>query len=498
VRFDGRTLVFAGADAFADAYRCLAAAAPDEDALVDFEADLGGYRSLRRAIVDQTAALVARDALTRMNLPDLMYFPDPYLRTLVNGDAQVRIGDALVTVTDELLGRDRGDDPRPGCYRNLGRWRDGDGDLTLSVEWVANLPLASSWLGVAGTATRTYRTQIVDREEHLVPVGPAALAARASYDNEETCERASDAYFDRVSLIQSNFGVQGNFEVVAALDDGGLQHFYRINDGASFPWIVGPVFSEGYHYLAVSLIQGSFFTQGNFELVAALDGGGIEHFYRDNDNPDHPWTSTAVFGGAQQYTGVSLVESGGGNLEVVASVAGGGLAYFLRWNLAPLTWSPSAIFSPTIAYDAVSMIYTDADTLEIVAAQHGGGLEHFTHPGVYPPPNFTHVATFGSEPYADVSLIQSNYGTVGNFEVVAVRPDGSMHHWFRDNDLATPWAAGALFGADGNGGVALIQSNYGVQGNFEVVTSQLWGGLRHYYRRNDVPPAFPWVTGPGF
>ena len=145
------------------------------------------------------------------------------------------------------------------------------------------------------------------------------------------------------------------------------------------------------------------------------------------------------------------------------------------------------------------MIYTDAGTLEIVAAQHGGGLEHFTHPGLYPPTGFTHVVTFGSEPYADVSLIQSNYGTVGNFEVVAVRPDGSMHHWFRNNDLSMPsWAAGALFGADANGGVALIQSNYDVQGNFGVVTSQLWGGLRHYYRRNDVYPTFPWVTGPAF
>jgi hypothetical protein len=37
-------------------------------------------------------------------------------------------------------------------------------------------------------------------------------------------------------LIQSNFGIKGNFEVVVRVL-GGLQHWYRNNDDPTLPWI---------------------------------------------------------------------------------------------------------------------------------------------------------------------------------------------------------------------------------------------------------------------
>jgi hypothetical protein len=510
VRFDGELLVFADGSDFGATYQCLAAADKgDGEALAAFEAAFPRHRSLRRLIADETAALVEQRALNRDNLPDLMHFPDAALQTLVDHTSRVRIGGEVVSVTSQLLGRDVDPDVDPGdcCrqYRNVGRW-DVDGDeQRLSSSWAAVLPLANSTLAFAGTSTRSYRVEIVDGGYHLVP-GGVTRAARGAQSCDLLCDpdpRSSDVYVDRVSLIQSNFGVEGNFEVVATRsdNDGGLQHYYRVNDGTSFPWIATPEFNQGYGYVAVSMIQGHYGGLGNFELVVARAGGLLEHFYRDNDEPNpFTWHPTEVFGHGA-YTGVSMIESSNGDFIAVASIQGGGLQAFYRPNASTATWSEGVPFSTDIEYSAVSLIESNDGTLEFVAAQAGGSLEHFTHPGANITTPFTHVYTFGSEVYRDVSLIQGNYGVPGNYEVVAVRPDDSLQHWYRTNYLVDPtlaWYPGAQFGGGAYTGAALIQSSFGSQGNFEVVTSLYGPGLRHYYRSNDSVPQMPWIMGPLF
>jgi hypothetical protein len=497
--FDGDTLVFDDAEGFAATYRCLVDTAADDDALAAFEADIGGHRSLRVAIAEQTEALVAEGALTRLNLPYLMYVPDPYLRSIADGSGRVRIGDRLVTITDDALGRERGGgSDECATYRHLGSWSD---DGVLTVEWAGNLALGDAWLGGAGTVARGYQLTITDGGERLVPDGGATIAAASSYGAEELCERSrSFALYDRVALIQGNFGVRGNFEVVAVRSDGRLQHFYRINDGSSFPWIEGPIFAAAPGgYSAVSMIQSSFGAQGNFEVVAAIAGGlGIEHHVRDNDLPNHPWSYTDTFGN-QSYNGVSLIERADGTFQVAASIDGVGLQSFERYNGgSTFDWSPpNPPFFDDIAYSAVSLVESSTGGLDLLTAHADGGLQHLSN-DTMPLWPFEDVETFASEVYFDVSMIQSNFGGAGNFEAVAIRPDGSMHHFFRDNDFALPWHVGGTFGAGAWTGAALIQSNYDVQGNFEVVTSLGDGDLRHYYRRNDEYPNFPWVTGPVF
>src|SRR5215207_7666701 len=89
-------------------------------------------------------------------------------------------------------------------------------------------------------------------------------------------------------------------------------------------------------------------------------------------------------------------------------------------------------------------------------------------------------------------LLQSKgFGSKGNFEVLLSDARIGLQHWWRNNDaqnVDTAWAQGN----QGNpivGSVismpALIQSNFGSKGNFDVVVPQ-GSGLQHWWRNNDA------------
>jgi hypothetical protein len=42
------------------------------------------------------------------------------------------------------------------------------------------------------------------------------------------------------------------------------------------------------------LIQSNYGTQGNFEVIVRV-GNALQHWYRDNDNPNLPWVQTSTF-----------------------------------------------------------------------------------------------------------------------------------------------------------------------------------------------------------
>ncbi|ETW95007.1 MAG: hypothetical protein ETSY1_32425 [Candidatus Entotheonella factor] len=192
----------------------------------------------------------------------------------------------------------------------------------------------------------------------------------------------------KAALVQSNFGDQGNFEVVVQ-EDGELCHYWRDNDDADLLWSEGPTecFGENIRS-APALIQSNFGDQGNFEIVVWQDDQ-LCHYFRDNDR---------------------------GNL---------------RWSREP-------------------------------------------------------TECFGENIRSAPALIQSNFGDQGNFEVVVQEGD-QLCHYFRDNDDEDePWSEGPTecFGEDIRSAPALIQSNFGDQGNFEVVVQQ-GNQLCHYFRNND-------------
>lgn len=93
------------------------------------------------------------------------------------------------------------------------------------------------------------------------------------------------------------------------------------------------------------------------------------------------------------------------------------------------------------------------------------------------------------------ALIQGRFGAKGNFELLTPEAAGGVFHAWRNNDNAfMPWSGAIPFG-QGLGpvsGVTMIQSNYGSPGNLEVVCNAA-GQLQFFWR--DSGPAFQW-NGP--
>jgi hypothetical protein len=129
-----------------------------------------------------------------------------------------------------------------------------------------------------------------------------------------------------------------------------------------------------------------------------------------------------------------------------------------------------------------------------VVVREGDKLRHYWRNNDAAGTPWTAGPLFGANVDSAPALIQSNFGTKGNFEV-AVREGTQLRHYWRNNDAAgTPWTAGPLFGSNVDSAPALIQSNFGTKGNFEVAVRQ-GIQLRHYWRNNDE---YPWTAGPLF
>src|SRR5262249_3896008 len=89
-------------------------------------------------------------------------------------------------------------------------------------------------------------------------------------------------------------------------------------------------------------------------------------------------------------------------------------------------------------------------------------------------------------------LIQSRFGSRGNFELVTpLSAGGGAHVWRNNDDPALPWVNDASFGQClGNvEAITMIQSNFGAPGNLEVV-ARVGTGLWAFYR--DSSPPFTW------
>lgn len=246
------------------------------------------------------------------------------------------------------------------------------------------------------------------------------------------------------SLIQSNY--DGNLEVVA-LVSGKLVHFYR--DAAGWhetPERFGASLSGN-----AALIQGRHEGRGNFEVVVPRQGGGMSHFWRDNDRPAHPWHRSTDFGEpGVRVDAVALIQSNYGNLEVVARI-GPRLAHYFRFNGV---WSGPKYFGPK-----------DAQGVDNASGAPG--------------------------------FMQARYTFPGNFVVVTPVVGGGMTRLARDNnDLASPWLVRESFGAGRViGAVSVLQSNLGRLGTQEVVGRES-GSFKvlHWYLDGDVAP--PTWRGP--
>jgi hypothetical protein len=145
------------------------------------------------------------------------------------------------------------------------------------------------------------------------------------------------------TLVQSNYGAQGNFELVCVLNNGKMQHFWRDNDHGMV-WNPGPIFGQADG--TPCMIQGQYGMGtedaiGNFELCVA-SGGQAHHWWRNNQG-DMSWYHSAAFAHDVRCIAGLLEGSFGFNLEVIVLRTDNRLQNYWRdgggWHEGPVIGS---------------------------------------------------------------------------------------------------------------------------------------------------------------
>ncbi len=290
------------------------------------------------------------------------------------------------------------------------------------------------------------------------------------------------------TLIQSNFGDQGNFEELVVHEDGRLCHYWRDNDDEpDFPWHKTVCFGENITS-DPTLIQSNFGDQGDFELVVN-QGGRLSHYWRDNDDPNLTWSDEPFCFGENITSAPTLIQSNfgdQGNFELVVN-QGGRLCHYWRDNDDPnLTWSDEPFCfgeNITSAPTLIQSNFGDQGNFELVVNQ-GGRLCHYWRDN--DDPNLTwsdEPFCFGKNITSDPTLIQSNFGDHGNFELVIQKEDQLCHWWRSNDDLDFPWKEGECFEinlvahwplAEGNGKTTTDISVNGHDG--VLINGPVWNG----------------------
>ncbi|MCM0592096.1 MAG: hypothetical protein HEQ35_24570 [Gloeotrichia echinulata IR180] len=291
-------------------------------------------------------------------------------------------------------------------------------------------------------------------------------------------------------LIQSSFGNLGNFELVVPANDGGLAFYWRDNDDENLPWN-GPIFfaQELGQVDAVTMIQSNFGHVGNLELVARI-GNQLAFFWRDAE-AESQWYGPFVVGSVEVPGNPVLIQSSfgnQGNFELVVPANNGGLAFYWRDNDDEnLPWNGPIFFAQELGQvDAVTMIQSNfghVGNLELVA-RIGNQLAFFWRDAEAESQWYGPFVVGSVEVSGNPVLIQSSFGNQGNFELVVPANDGGLAFYWRDNDDENlPWN-GPIFFAQEVGqvdAVTMIQSNFGHVGNLELV-ARIGNQLAFFWR----------------
>ena len=317
-------------------------------------------------------------------------------------------------------------------------------------------------------------------------------------------------------MVQSNIGDKGDFEVVVPHEKAGLVYCSRNNDTKGFPWGNSAVFAQELGYVdAVSLIQSNFGNPGNLEVVARVKD---RLFYLSGSGFDRTWSKPVTI--AEGVTGNPALIQGRygihGNFELVVPFAGGGIIHYWRNNDDPkLPWLRGDIFAQNLGnVDAVALIQSNIQDkagepqpghLEVIARVGNDLIHLWRNDGPAFKWSDSDPVKFYEGATGIPGFIQGNYGGVGNFEVVTPSKKGGMAHLRRNNDDPKnfPWKVATMFGGGNVTAVSLLQSNFTTStnpnisgpGDFEVA-ARIEGRTALYWR-HDLPP-FTWEDAKTF
>lgn len=132
---------------------------------------------------------------------------------------------------------------------------------------------------------------------------------------------------------------------------------------------------------------------------------------------------------------------------------------------------------------------------EIVVPAGDNKIEHWWRNNDDESHPWSRTATITGSGYDTAVMIQSTLGRDTNFEVVA-RKGSHLEHWWRDDSKPDqPWYSNGSFYNEAAGVPSFIQGNVGIPGNFEVLTATSNGGVRHLWRDNSN---FKWIDDTSF
>lgn len=295
------------------------------------------------------------------------------------------------------------------------------------------------------------------------------------------------------SMIWSTYGSRGNFDLVVPLANGGMAHYWRDNDDEALPWHGPEVFGhEAGMIHGVSLIQSNFGEQGNLEIVAVdVGGNNLMHFWRDS-GPSFDWhgpnriskdSLVPLFSGSP----VMIQSRSGqrGNFEVAVPRAEGGFSYYWRDNDdAGLAWhGPFDFASDAGIFSTATMIQSNFEGHLEMVARSGDELFFFWR-GSDIGAEWHGTELIATGVAGTPSMIQSSNVGKGNFDLVTPLRSGGLGYYWRDNDDPHLHWYGPFMFAMNTGrvdAVSLIQSDFGEQGNLELV-AQIDNQLAFFWR----------------
>lgn len=316
-------------------------------------------------------------------------------------------------------------------------------------------------------------------------------------------------------LVQGSYGTNANnFELVTAAPNGeGLVHYSRDNADKPPRWAGPTGFGFG-RVSGVSLIQSDFGPQRRNLEAVACEAGALVHYWRED--PSFIWyrRTTPVAAGVQGTPALlqrpPLLRMDGteerGDFEVVVPRAGGGLAHWWRRNTHPdLVWEGPDLFGEG-EFQAVAITQSNfgpdeppelpdgpqfrpRGNLEVVARQ-GGRLLHFWRDDDTAAWQGPREIDLDFEVTGSPALIQSTYGTRGDFELVVPVKGGGLVHLARDNDHdRLPWKVVHRFPGPEMEVAGFIQGSFGPKGNLELVVRSA-DRLEHHWMSSDM--AWTW------
>lgn len=152
--------------------------------------------------------------------------------------------------------------------------------------------------------------------------------------------------------------------------------------------------------------------------------------------------------------------------------------------------SRGAVFG---APSLIQSTYGNRGNFEIVAPLAAGGLSQYWRDNDDENLAWHGPIVFGNDAgiIRGMSLIQSNFGTLGNLELAAVDVGGhNLMHFWCDSDSSFQWHGPDQISEKSlapvfSGNPAMIQSRSGIRGNFDLVVPKASGGFSYFMRNND-------------